>query len=214
MTWQDDIDNLRSQITTLETYKSTNLVNDITVSQNPSSDAQRQALSRINSRFSQYQQVNTRLSELIKQNTPTDIGSTLSTIGTNQQKIGSLKQQIKAAKSDVDVAQERDSQIQMNPTHVSEYQGISVYFGLTKPLHKISVPILFGVSIFLLICAILLLKENLFAGITLPSISGPGATNTSFIRDPRLYGTLFGAACVVIIFLVLKMTNKLPVLSA
>ena len=211
--WQEDIG---SEITRLENYRTKLLQDDLSRAAQPSSDSQKRAVIAISNNFLAYQNVNKQLSEIIRRSTPPDLGGTLSTIGSNQQKIEELKNEIRLAKNDLDVAKQRDKQIQLDPPHQSNYQGISIYFGLVKPVHFLSISILFGISILLLISAVLLLKENFLLGFPAVNISLSGATptltSTSFYKDPRLYATIAGASLIVIIFLSLKITNKLPVL--
>jgi hypothetical protein len=209
--WQEDIG---SEITRLENYRTKLLQDDLSRAGQPPSDSQKRAVTTVSNNFLAYQNVNRQLSEIIKRSTPPDLGGTLSTIGSNQQKINSLKKEIQLAKNDLDVAKQRDKQIQLDPPQQSNYQGISIYFGLIKPVHFISISILFGISILLLISAVLLLKENFLLGFPVASISISGVTptSTSFYKDPRLYATIAGASLIVIIFLSLKIANKLPVL--
>ena len=210
MTWQEDIG---SEITRLENYRTKHLQDDITRANQPASKAQESASNTVKANFLAYQNVNKRLAEIIKRSTPQDLGSTLSKIGSNQQKVAELQHEIALAKSDLDTAKQRDTQIQLNPPQISNYQGISIYFGLVKPIHMISISFLFGISIFLLICTFLLAKENFLLG--LPSVATVSTTTSSFsIKDPRILGTLLGASCIVILFLSLKVANKLPILPS
>ena len=209
--WEVDIG---SEITRLENYRTRLLQDDLTKAAQPPSTSQRRAVATVTDNFLAYQNINKQLSEIIKRSTPPDLGGTLSTIGSNQQKIDALKKEIRLAKTDLDVAKERDTQIQLSPPQQSNYQGISVYFGLVKPVHFVSVSILFGISVLLLVSAVLLLKENFLLGFPVAGISLTGVTpeSTSFFSDPRLYATIAGASLIVILFLSLKIANKLPVL--
>jgi hypothetical protein len=209
--WQADIG---SEITRLENYRTKLLQDDLSRAAQPPSSSQKRAVTTISNNFLAYQNVNRQLSEIIKRSTPPDLGGTLSTIGSNQQKIDSLKKELQLAKNDLDVAKQRDKQIQLNPPEQSNYQGISIYFGLVKPVHFVSISILFGISVLLLISAVLLLKENFLLGFPVANVSFSGVTpmTTSFFRDPRLYATIAGASLIVILFLSLKIANKLPVL--
>ena len=177
----------------------------------------KQASNRIKSNFLAYQNVNKQLSETIRKSTPQDLGATLSQIGTLQQNIATLKSEINNAKSDLDTSEQRESQMKLSPPEISNYQGLSTKFGVTKPLKFASVPILFGLSIFLVIASILLLKENFFSGLSLGSSSTgfvPQISFMDYIKDPRIWATLFGASMIVILFLSLRIANKLPVLPA
>lgn len=209
--WEVDIG---SEITRLENYRTHLLQDDLTKAAQPPSTSQRRAVATVTDNFLAYQNINKQLSEIIKRSTPPDLGGTLSTIGSNQQKIDALKKEIRLAKTDLDVAKERDTQIQLSPPQQSNYQGISVYFGLVKPVHFVSVSILFGISVLLLVSAVLLLKENFLLGFPVAGVSLSGVTpvSTSFFSDPRLYATIAGASLIVILFLSLKIANKLPVL--
>ena len=209
--WQSDIG---SAITRLEDYRTHHLQDDITRANQPPSDAQRRAKEAVQTNFLEYQNVNRQLSQIIRESMPPDLGSTLSRIGQNQQKVEELKKEIEQAKVDLETSEQRDSQIKQDPPQVSNYQGITSKFGITKPFHTISVSILIGASFFLLILSILLFKENFFEGLFIPAsvTHGVNTTSTSFLKDPRVWGTLFGASCVAILFLSLKIANKLPIL--
>ena len=176
----------------------------------------KEASNRIKRNFLAYQNVNKQLSEIIRKSTPQDLGATLSQIGVLQQNVANLKKEIKQAKSDLDTSEQRENQMKLSPPEISHYQGLSTYFGITKPLKFISVPILFGLSIFLVIASILLLKENFLFGLSLnrPSIGISQFSLIDSIKDPRIWATLFGASLIVILFLSLRIANKLPVLPA
>ena len=173
------------------------------------------SITRLFNNFGLWQLLNKDFATYIQNKTPQNISTLLSNIGTKQQQINTLKAEIKQAKSDSEVAEQRDTQIKLSPPETSNYQGLSTFFGITRPLKFISVPILFGISVFLLIVSILLLKENFLLGTgysfsTAPSIS----TDVSILKDPRIWGTLFGASVIIILFMSLKIAGKLPVLPA
>ena len=215
MSWKDTIS---SEITRLEDYRIHNLPGDITRANQPASTAQKDASNRIKANFLAYQNVNKQLTQIIRQSTPQDLGATLSEIGKLQQTVAGLKSDIKRAKVDLETAEERDKQMKLSPPQTSDYQGSSTWFGITRPLKFATVPILFGTSIFLSIATILLLKEYFLLGIHLPTAGhapGLGASSIgAIIRDPRIWATLFGASLIVILFLSLRIANKLPVLPA
>jgi hypothetical protein len=179
------------------------------------SSSSAQSIANLFNNFRSWQMLNKDFATYIQNKTPQNISTTLSDIGTKQQQISTLKTEIKQAKSDSEVAEQRDTQIKLSPPETSNYQGLSTFFGITRPLKFISVPILFGISVFLLIVSILLLKENFLLGTgysfgTPPSIS----TDVSILKDPRIWGTLFGASVIIILFMSLKIAGKLPVLPA
>lgn len=215
MTWKDTIS---SEITRLEDYRIHNLPGDITRSNQPASTAQNDASNRIKTNFLAYQNINKQLTQIIRESTPQDLGGTLAEIGKLQQGLEELKSDIIRAKVDLETAEERDKQMKLSPPQTSDYQGSSTWFGITRPLKFVTVPILFGVSIFLSIATILFLKEYFLLGIHLPTAghtSGIGILSiSSIIKDPRIWATLFGASLIVILFLSLRIANKLPVLPA
>ena len=206
--WQHDI---ASAITSLEDYRTHHLQADLTVSNQPVGTAQQQAVARIAKNFLQYQNINRQLSDIIRRSTPPDLGSTLSKIGQDQQKIEQLKKEIAQARLDLETAEQRNAQVEHPQIPVSEYQGLTSSFGITKPFHMISISILIGVSFFLFIVSVLIFKDNFLTGLLYSSGAGMASAGImGFLRDPRVWATLFGAACITILFLSLKIANKLP----
>jgi hypothetical protein len=205
-------DNVLAEKTRLETYRTRMLPNDITRSRDGDDITRNAALITINRNFLAYQNLNKELSQIVREATPDDIGGSLQSVGTLQQDILRLKDDLKMATADAEVAADRESQIQQDPVVVSNYEGISAKVGFVKPLNHISVAILIGSGIFLIIVSILLFKENILAGLPpLPAIQ-QGSSIVTFFKDPRVWGTLFGSACIVILFLALKIAGKLPTL--
>ena len=190
------------------------LSHDITTSLSPgSSAAKTAAIANVYNKFIDFQRLNNEISTYINNNSQ-NIGTILSDIGTKQERVNNLKSEIKQKKSDLEVADQRDTQIKLSPPQISNYQGLSTFFGITRPLKFISVPILFGVSVFLLIVSILLIKENFLLG-TGYSFGAPSvSTDVSILKDPRIWGTLFGASLIIILFMSLKIAGKLPVLPS
>ena len=202
---------IASQITQLEDYRTHNLQDDLARAKQPGANPKFAA--RVMDSYRSYKNVNVELSKNIRDSTPPDLGSRLSTIGTNQQKVEQLKKEIAQAKTDLQTAQERDQQIKLDPPQVSEYQGISKYFGIVKPLHFISIPILLGAALFIFIVTVLLVKDNFLTGVISASFgSTTPDLSTNPLKDPRVWATLFGASLIVILFLSLKIANKLPTL--
>uniref|UniRef100_A0A6C0IB41 Uncharacterized protein n=1 Tax=viral metagenome TaxID=1070528 RepID=A0A6C0IB41_9ZZZZ len=207
-------DNVLAEKTRLETYRTTTLPIDITRSRDGDQQTKGPALDRINRNFLAYQNLNKDLSQIVRQATPQDIGSSLASVGQLQQDILQLKDDLKMATADAEVAADRESQIQQDPVVVSNYEGIGAKVGLAKPLNRISVALLIGSGLFLIIVSVLLFKENILAGIPpLPAMQqGSSSSIVTFFKDPRVWGTLFGSACIVILFLTLKIAGKLPIL--
>jgi len=207
-------DNVLAEKTRLETYRTTTLPTDITRSRDGNQRTSSTALQTINSNFLAYQNLNKNLSQIVRQATPQDIGASLASVGQLQQDIIQLKDELKMAIADAEVAADRESQIQQDPVIVSNYEGIGAKVGLAKPLNRISVALLIGSGLFLIIVSVLLFKENILAGLPpLPAMQqGSSSSIVTFFKDPRVWGTLFGSACIVILFLTLKIAGKLPIL--
>jgi hypothetical protein len=204
---------IATQITQLEDYRTHNLQDDLSRAQQR--DANPKFITQVMDKYRAYKNINLELSKVIHNSTPPDLGQRLSQIGSDQQKIAHLKKEIRQAKTDLQTAQERDQQIKLDPPQVSEYQGVSKYFGIVKPLHFVSVALLLGSALFIFIVTALLVKDNFLTGVVI-STSGLGSPtlSTNFVKDPRVWATLFGASLVVILFLSLKIANKLPTLPA
>jgi hypothetical protein len=210
MSWKDDI---LSQKVALEQYRTSTLITDITKSKDADTRVKTTALNNIKAKFLAYQALNKQLSQIVRESTPTDIGSTLASVGQLQQDIQNLKSELKTTQADVEVAEDREKQMQQDPVEVSNYEGVSAKIGVVKPLYRISVPFLIGSGLFLIIVSVLLFKENILVGIPVPTMpQQPSYSVLSFLKDPRIWGSLFGAACIVILFLALKISGKLPIL--
>jgi len=207
-------DNVLAEKTRLENYRTRMLPNDITRSRDGDQITSNAALLTINRNFLAYQNLNKELSQIVRQATPQDIGASLANVGQLQQDILQLKDDLKMATADAEVAADRESQIQQDPVVVSNYEGISAKVGIAKPLNRISVALLIGAGLFLIIVSVLLFKENILAGVPpLPGMQqGSSSSIVTFFKDPRVWGTLFGSACIVILFLTLKISGKLPIL--
>jgi len=207
-------DNVLAEKTRLETYRTTTLPTDITRSRDGDQRTSSTALQTINRNFLAYQNLNKDLSQIVRQATPQDIGASLANVGQLQQDILQLKDDLKMATADAEVAADRESQIQQDPVVVSNYEGISAKVGIAKPLNRISVALLIGAGLFLIIVSVLLFKENILAGVPpLPGMQqGSSSSIVTFFKDPRVWGTLFGSACIVILFLALKIAGRLPIL--
>jgi len=210
MSWKDDI---LSQKVALEQYRTSTLITDITKSKDSDARVKTAALNNIKAKFLAYQALNKQLSQIVRESTPTDIGSTLASVGQLQQDIQNLKSELKTTQADVEVAEDREKQMQQDPVEVSNYEGVSAKIGVVKPLYRISVPFLIGSGLFLIIVSVLLFKENILVGIPVPTMPQQSSYSMlSFLKDPRIWGSLFGAACIVILFLALKISGKLPIL--
>jgi hypothetical protein len=210
MSWKDDI---LSKKVALEQYRTSTLITDITKSKDSDARVKTAALNNIKAKFLAYQALNKQLSQIVRESTPTDIGSTLASVGQLQQDIQNLKSELKTTQADVEVAEDREKQMQQDPVEVSNYEGVSAKIGVVKPLYRISVPFLIGSGLFLIIVSVLLFKENILVGIPVPTLQQqPSYSVLSFLKDPRIWGSLFGAACIVILFLALKISGKLPIL--
>jgi hypothetical protein len=210
MSWKDDI---LSKKVALEQYRTSTLITDITKSKDSDARVKTAALNNIKAKFLAYQALNKQLSQIVRESTPTDIGSTLASVGQLQQDIQNLKSELKTTQADVEVAEDREKQMQQDPVEVSNYEGVSAKIGVVKPLYRISVPFLIGSGLFLIIVSVLLFKENILVGIPVPTLQQqPSYSVLSFLKDPRIWGSLFGAACIVILFLALKISGKPPIL--
>jgi len=210
MSWKDDI---LSKKVALEQYRTSTLITDITKSKDSDARVKTAALNNIKAKFLAYQALNKQLSQIVRESTPTDIGSTLASVGQLQQDIQNLKSELKTTQADVEVAEDRQTQMQQDPVEVSNYEGVSAKIGVVKPLYRISVPFLIGTGLFLIIVSVLLFKENILVGIPVPTLPQQSSYSVlSFLKDPRIWGSLFGAACIVILFLALKISGKLPIL--
>ena len=210
MSWKDDI---LSKKVALEQYRTSTLITDITKSKDSDARVKTTALNNIKAKFLAYQALNKQLSQIVRESTPIDIGSTLASVGQLQQDIQNLKSELKTTQADVEVAEDREQQMQQDPVEVSNYEGVSAKIGVVKPLYRISVPFLIGSGLFLIIVSVLLFKENILVGIPMPTLQQqPSYSILSFFKDPRIWGSLFGAACIVILFLALKISGKLPIL--
>lgn len=88
-----------------------------------------------------------------------DVTNKLQQVGQIQQSIGNLEKELQDAKQDVHTSIARQDNVSHAQKDTSLYQGFSSYVGFVRPLRKMSVPILFGLSILILFLVGLMLRE-------------------------------------------------------
>lgn len=186
------------------------------ISQNPTSDADYNTANNLFNELStlekNYITLNTNLSAAIRQMTSaTDVQNKLQTVGTLRNDILNLERELKDVKQDTNTSLARQDSVDKPAQSVSFYQGFGANLGFTKPLHKLSIPILIGFGILLLFFSSLILRE-FFS----PTVGSYGAMNSlssegvfSLFTDSRAISVLSGVVFVIIVITILSLQGHL-----
>ncbi len=186
------------------------------ISQNPASDADYNTANNIFNELSalekNYITLNTNLSAAIRQMTSaSDVQNKLQTVGTLRNDIINLERELKDVKQDANTSLARQDSVEKPAQSVSFYQGFGANLGFTKPLHKLSIPILIGFGILLLFFSGLILRD-FFS----PTVGSYGAMNDigvegvfSLFTDSRAISVLSGVVFVIIVITILSVYGYL-----
>jgi hypothetical protein len=112
-------------------------------------------------------------------------------------------------KKDSETSKTRQASVETTRQTPSYYQGFSGRIGFTRPLKKLSIPILLGFGIMLLFLSGLLLKE-FFVGPQDVLTSGYGTESMlGVFSDARFYAVLAGITFVSVVLGILAYTGRL-----
>jgi hypothetical protein len=186
------------------------------ISQNPASDADYNTANALFNELSalekNYITLNTNLSAAIRQMTSaSDVQNKLQTVGTLRNDILNLERELKDVKQDANTSLARQDSVDKPAQSVSFYQGFGANLGFTKPLHKLSIPILIGFGVLMLFFSSLILRE--FFSPTVGSygaMNGIGAEGVfSLFTDSRAISVLSGVVFVIIVITILSLQGYL-----
>lgn len=129
----------------------------------------------------------------------TDMDSLLLENGKLQAAIKTLEQQVKEASEDEQAAIVRDEVLRTRETNVTRHQ----LFLLGRPLRPSFIPFLWALSVLFIGVSVLLITQ--FFPIPVEQWPYVMSSIQQFFSDPKIWMSLFGSACIVIFFLVLKL---------
>lgn len=174
---------------------------------------------RINDHKRAMAKLNSEITESLQSlSTGADMGSILLENGQLQQEIIRLEKEQDEIREDVETAKERSMVYRDQATDISKYQ----IFFLGRPLRPGIIPWLWSLSILFIGVALLLLYYGMLGSFGLTGIFAPiqsdnmlmtNSNNTLMgrlwviVMNPAVWGTLFGATVIVIIFLSLKIAG-------
>lgn len=199
---------LPTDINTLRTNL-TNYIQKGGVSQNPANDADYNDIIRlytkINGKKAEYRQLNTELSNKIKEiSTAGDMGKILQENGELQSHVSSLEVKLKESNDDVNSAELRDELLRSQDRNITKHQ----VFMLGRPLRQNSIPYLWALSILFIGASLLVFQmqgpsliEPLYTWYSLSA-----TPETSFFGS-KMWMILSAALAIVIIFLSLRVAN-------
>lgn len=159
-----------------------------------------------------YIALNTDLSAKIRQMTSaSDVQNKLQTVGTLQNDIINLERELKHVRQDANTSLARQDSVDKPAQDVSFYQGFGASLGFTKPLNKLSIPILISFGLLLLFLSGLMLRD--FFTPSLGSYNMTSRLNTngvfSLFTDSRALSVLTGIVFVVVVVGILSIRGYL-----
>jgi len=219
-TWPDIKQEYKNRYSPLELYIGQPLNSDITtlrgalsqyvqnggISSDPTTDPTYATIlaksNSINTKKQELLQLNSDLANEIKNFTKgNDMDSILLDNGTLQAHIKSLEKDAAEAKDDEKAAELRDQVLRSRDTAITKHQ----LFLLGRPLRPSFIPFLWALSALFVGTAILL--YTYFFPIPPELWPMTIASIMTTLGNPWVWGSLFGAACIVIFFLVLKIVG-------
>jgi hypothetical protein len=184
------------------------------VAQDPTQDGDYNAIQTISARINQHKQAFSQLNQDIAGTLQTlgsdnDMGLLLMENGVLQQTIIALEKETDTVAQDEKAALARDELLRGRDTNVTKHQ----LFLLGRPLRPSSVPILWALSVLFIGIGVLVLQvlfplSPAMLGM-MPEGSSEGIVTSlfAFLSNPWVWGSLFGASAIVILFLSLKIAG-------
>jgi hypothetical protein len=148
-----------------------------------------------------YTEINKNLSKQIaNMYGSSDIQSKLYQVGQIRQELPRLEKELKDTRNDLETSRARQENTDKPEQNLSFYQGFSSMVGFTRPIKKVSIPILIGFGILLLFLSGLMLREFFSPAITSSPLNAAYATGgvMSMFTDSRFYSVLAGATLVFV----------------
>jgi hypothetical protein len=191
-------------------------INKAGISQNPGSNADYTAanttFNELTALEKNYITLNTNLSGAIRQMTSaSDVQNKLQTVGTLRNDIINLERELKDIKQDANTSLARQDSVDKPAQDVSFYQGFGASLGFTKPLNKLSIPILISFGLLLLFLSGLMLRDFFTPSLgSYNMASGINANGVfSLFTDSRAISVLAGIVVVVVVVSILSLRGYL-----
>jgi hypothetical protein len=184
------------------------------VAQDPTQDGDYNNIQTLSARINQQKQAFSQLNQDIANTIQTlgsdhDLGLLLMENGVLQQTIIALEKQYDTVAQDEKAAISRDELLRGRDTHVTKHQ----LFFLGRPLRPSSIPILWALSVLFVGIGVLVLQVLFPFSSQVLTMSAEGGGEgivvslLAFFGNPWVWGSLFGAALIVILFLSLKIAG-------
>jgi hypothetical protein len=184
------------------------------VAQDPNQDGDFKAIQTISARINQNKQGFSQLNQEIAGTLQTlgsdnDMGLLLMENGVLQQTIIALEKETDTVTQDEKAAIARDELLRGRDTLVTKHQ----LFMLGRPLRPSSIPILWALSVLFIGIGVLVLQVLFPLTPAALGMSADGSAEgivvsvLTFLSNPWVWGTLFGASIIVILFLSLKIAG-------
>lgn len=184
------------------------------VAQDPTQDGDYNTIQTISTRINQTKQAFSQLNQDITTAIQTlgsdnDMGGLLMENGRLQQRIIALEKETETNTEDEKAAIARDELLRGRDTNVTKHQ----LFMLGRPLRPSSVPILWALSVLFIGIGVIVLQvlfpltPQMLGMTTEDSLEAVVASILTLFSNPWVWGSLFGAAVIVILFLSLKIAG-------
>lgn len=155
-------------------------------SNNPLFNKAYQEWSNLQKLLKDYQDLNKEFTELLKQESDaSDVVKSLQEFEEKKHIHQKLSSTLEEKKAELDIAKSRQESIPNASTEQSYVQGISGKLGFTRPIKKLSVSVLLGLSFLMLVVSSLILKDFFMTNVT----TNMNVSYSSF--DPQ---TIFGVS--------------------
>jgi hypothetical protein len=170
------------------------------------------AFSYLSNGITRYTDLNKNVSrQLANMSGNADVQAKLQQVGQLRQELPKLEKELKDLRNDLETAHARQGNTEKPEKDLSFYQGFGSIVGFTKPIHKVSVPILIGFGVLLLFLSGLMLREFF----SVPTMTG--ALNSAYnsggvmalFTDSRFYSVAAGATLVFVVVGILAFSGKL-----
>ena len=228
MAWPDKKADFQHRFETISQYMQNQLPQDLQqlakslanyvekggIAQDPTQDGDYKNIQTISARINQNKQAYSQLNQDIAKTIQTlgsdnDMGLLLMENGVLQQTLIALEKESDVVTQDEKAAIARDELLRGRDTQVTKHQ----LFLLGRPLRPASIPILWALSVLFIGVAIVLLQVLFPFSPEALGMSAEGGsegivvTLMAFLSNPWIWGSLFGAALIVILFLSLKIAG-------
>jgi hypothetical protein len=182
--------------------------------QNPGGQQQlaatQQAFTTLQQLEQAYIDLNRRISTDINQTmNSSDVEGKQRMIGEIQQEVATLQKEVEDYKKDSETAKTRQESVETTRQTPSYYQGFGGRIGFTRPLKKLTIPILMGFGLMTLCIAGLLLREFFVSPDTYLNTAGVTGSIGDTLSSSRFYAVAAGITFVSVVLGILAYTGRL-----